>query len=123
MRPNRVSQSWPQYEQTVNHSNTGGGTAEWTETGVGRVICVIGLGAGNSRGKGGILYNAIIFPLFLKRAYDDKDVQEWIIRQSRLDLGDGPPRVAHPSAANRTLPGPYAATRLAQRHHLARRRC
>ena len=55
------------------------------EVGVRRLICVTGLGAGNSRGKGGILYNAVFFPLFLKRAYDDKDVQEWIIRQSKLD--------------------------------------
>ncbi len=55
------------------------------ETGIRRLMCVTGLGAGNSRGKGGILYSAIFFPLCLKRAYDDKDVQEWIIRKSRLD--------------------------------------
>lgn len=55
------------------------------EVSVGRLICVTGLGAGDSRGKGGILYNAVFFPLFLKRAYDDKDVQEWIIRASKLD--------------------------------------
>ncbi len=55
------------------------------EASVRRLICVTGLGAGDSRGKGGILYNAVFFPLFLKRAYDDKDVQEWIIRESKLD--------------------------------------
>jgi uncharacterized protein YbjT (DUF2867 family) len=27
----------------------------------------------------------VIFPLLLKRVYDDKDVQEWIIRSSGLD--------------------------------------
>jgi putative NADH-flavin reductase len=43
------------------------------ETDVKRLICVTGLGAGNSRGKGGCLYNAI-FPLFLKPTYDNKDV-------------------------------------------------
>jgi putative NADH-flavin reductase len=53
--------------------------------GVKRLISVTGLGAGNSRGHGGLLYDAVIFPLFLKRVYDDKDVQEWIIRSSGLD--------------------------------------
>jgi putative NADH-flavin reductase len=41
-----------------------------------RLISVTGLGAGDSRGHGGLLHDAI---------YADKDVQEWIIRPSRLD--------------------------------------
>jgi putative NADH-flavin reductase len=53
--------------------------------GVKRLITVTGLGAGDSRGHGGLLYDAIVFPLFLKRVYDDKDVQEWIVRSSGLD--------------------------------------
>jgi uncharacterized protein YbjT (DUF2867 family) len=53
--------------------------------GVKRLIIVTGLGAGESRGHGSLLYDAIIFPLLLKRVYDDKDVQEWIIRSSGLD--------------------------------------
>ena len=53
--------------------------------GVKRLIAVTGLGAGDSRGHGGLLYDAIVFPLLLKRVYDDKDVQEWIIRSSGLD--------------------------------------
>ena len=53
--------------------------------GVKRLIAVTGLGAGDSRGHGGLLYDAFVFPLFLKRVYDDKDVQEWIIRSSGLD--------------------------------------
>jgi putative NADH-flavin reductase len=55
------------------------------EAGVKRLICVTGLGAGDSRGKGGCIYNNFFFPLLLKRAYDDKDVQEDIIRNSTLD--------------------------------------
>src|SRR5262245_18963346 len=47
--------------------------------GVQRLIAVTGLGAGDSRGHGGFLYDAVAFPLLLKRVYDDKDVQEWII--------------------------------------------
>jgi putative NADH-flavin reductase len=53
--------------------------------GVTRLIAVTGLGAGDSRGHGGLLYDAVVFPLLLKRVYDDKDVQEWIIRSSGLD--------------------------------------
>lgn len=53
-------------------------------SGVRRLICVTGLGAGESRGRGGILYNTALC-LFLGRIYADKDVQERIIRKSRLD--------------------------------------
>jgi putative NADH-flavin reductase len=49
-----------------------------------RLICVTGLGAGDSRGRGGFLYNAVLC-LILGRIYADKDAQEWIIRRSRLD--------------------------------------
>ena len=53
--------------------------------GVKRLIAVTGLGAGDSRGHGGLIYDAVVFPLLLKRVYDDKDVQEWIVRSSGLD--------------------------------------
>ena len=53
--------------------------------GVKRLVSVTGLGAGDSRGHGGLLYDRVVFPLLLKRVYDDKDVQEWIIRSSGLD--------------------------------------
>ena len=53
--------------------------------GVKQLITVTGLGAGDSRGHGGFLYDAVLFPLLLKRVYDDKDVQEWIVRSSGLD--------------------------------------
>jgi putative NADH-flavin reductase len=50
-----------------------------------RLICVTGIGAGDSRDKGGFLYSAVLLPLLLKRVYDDKDVQEQIISNSTLD--------------------------------------
>jgi NAD(P)H-binding len=50
-----------------------------------RLVAVTGLGAGDSRGHGGLLYDGVVLPLLLKRVYDDKDVQEWIIRSSGLD--------------------------------------
>jgi putative NADH-flavin reductase len=67
------------------------------EAAVKRLICVTGFGAGDSRGHGGFVYN-LAFHLLLGRVYDDKDVQEWILRRSKLDwvivrpviLTDGP---------------------------------
>ena len=53
--------------------------------GVKRLIAVTGLGAGDSRGHGGFLYDTVAFPLLLKRVYDDKDAQELLIRSSGLD--------------------------------------
>ena len=49
-----------------------------------RLICITGFGAGDSRGRGGFLYNAALC-LILSRIYADKDAQEWIIRRSQLD--------------------------------------
>jgi putative NADH-flavin reductase len=49
-----------------------------------RLICITGFGTGDSRGRGGFLYNAALC-LILSRIYADKDAQEWIIRRSRLD--------------------------------------
>jgi uncharacterized protein YbjT (DUF2867 family) len=49
-----------------------------------RLICVTGFGAGDSRGYGGFLYN-VAFHLLVGRIYDDKDVQERIVRRSKLD--------------------------------------
>jgi putative NADH-flavin reductase len=67
------------------------------EAQVKRLICVTGFGSGDSRGRGGFVYNTA-FHLLLGRVYDDKDVQERIIRSSKLDwvivrpviLTDGP---------------------------------
>ncbi len=48
-----------------------------------RLICLTGFGAGDSRNQGGFLYDAT-FNLFLGRIYDDKNVQEHLIRNSEL---------------------------------------
>jgi putative NADH-flavin reductase len=50
-----------------------------------RLLCVTGIGAGDSRGHGGFLYDKIINPLLLKTIYEDKDRQEAIVQNSRLD--------------------------------------
>jgi putative NADH-flavin reductase len=54
------------------------------EARVKRLICVTGFGAGDSSGSGGFLYN-VAFHLLLGRIYNDKDVQERIVRRSKLD--------------------------------------
>jgi putative NADH-flavin reductase len=50
-----------------------------------RLICVTGIGAGDSRNHGGFFYDKIIYRLLLKRIYEDKDRQEAIVRESGLD--------------------------------------
>ena len=52
--------------------------------GVRRLICVTGFGAGDSRASVGCL-QGVVFLMFLGRAYDDKDIQERVIRTSGLD--------------------------------------
>jgi putative NADH-flavin reductase len=52
---------------------------------VSRLVCITGLGAGDSAGHGGFLFDNLIFPLLLKRVYADKNRQEAIVRDSGLD--------------------------------------
>lgn len=55
------------------------------QTGVRRLLCVTGIGAGNSKGHGGFLYDRIFYPLLLKGVYADKDRQESLIEASDVD--------------------------------------
>ena len=50
-----------------------------------RLVCITGVGAGETKGHGGFLYDRILFPLFTKRMYEDKDIQETLIQKSSLD--------------------------------------
>jgi putative NADH-flavin reductase len=50
-----------------------------------RLVCITGVGAGETKGHGGFLYDRILFPLITKRVYEDKEVQEAIIQKSSLD--------------------------------------
>lgn len=47
-----------------------------------KLIAVTGIGAGDSKGHGGFLYDRIFKPLFLKTIYEDKDREEEIITSS-----------------------------------------
>lgn len=50
-----------------------------------RLICITGMGAGDSRGHGGFLYDHLIQPMLLRGVYEDKDRQEELIQESGLD--------------------------------------
>ncbi len=50
-----------------------------------KYIAVTGVGAGDSRGHGGFLYDSIFKPLFLKTIYEDKDREESLIKASNAD--------------------------------------
>jgi len=52
---------------------------------ISRLVCITGLGAGDSAGHGGFFFDKLIFPLLLKKVYADKNRQETIVRDSGLD--------------------------------------
>jgi putative NADH-flavin reductase len=62
------------------------------------LLLVTGIGAGESKGHGGFMYDKITSALFLRKIYKDKNRQEILVRSSQLDwcivrpgfLTDGP---------------------------------
>jgi len=52
---------------------------------VSRLVCLTGIGAGDSAGHGGFFFDKVIFPLLLRNVYADKNRQEAIVRDSGLD--------------------------------------
>ncbi|MET2830955.1 NAD(P)-dependent oxidoreductase [Mesorhizobium shangrilense] len=52
---------------------------------VSRLVAITGMGAGDSAGHGGFLFDKLIFPLLLRKVYADKNRQEAIIKGSDLD--------------------------------------
>ena len=50
-----------------------------------RLVAITGIGAGESAGHGGFLFDNLIFPLLLRKVYADKNRQESIIKNSELD--------------------------------------
>jgi putative NADH-flavin reductase len=77
--------------------------AAMAEHGVKRLVCVTGIGAGDSKGHGGFLYDRIFNPLLLKTIYADKDRQEALIRASETEW-----TIVRPGfLTNGTLTGTY----------------
>jgi len=70
---------------TVFSQGTKNVLAAMAEHGVRRLVCVTGIGAGDSAGHGGFLYDWLFKPLLLKTIYEDKDRQEALIRASDMD--------------------------------------
>jgi putative NADH-flavin reductase len=58
---------------------------EMQRRGVGRLVAITGMGAGDSAGHGGFLFDRLFELLMLRKVYADKDCQEAIIRGSGLD--------------------------------------
>jgi hypothetical protein len=50
-----------------------------------RLVCITGVGAGETKGHGGFLHDRIIWPLFTRVIYEDKNRLEAMIRNSSLD--------------------------------------
>ncbi|OGA56284.1 MAG: flavin reductase [Betaproteobacteria bacterium RIFCSPLOWO2_12_FULL_62_58] len=78
-----VKAPWPRV--TVFSEGTRNVLQAMKKAGVKRLICVTGIGAGDSKGHGGFLYDRIFTPLLLKPAYADKDRQESLIKASDVD--------------------------------------
>jgi hypothetical protein len=55
------------------------------EQNIRRLVCITGLGAGDSRGHGGFFFDRLFLPLLLRKVYEDKNRQEDAIRSSTLD--------------------------------------
>ena len=53
--------------------------------GVRRLVCITGIGAGESKGHVGFLYDRIMLPFVVKNIYEDKNRQEEVIKQSDLE--------------------------------------
>ncbi len=52
---------------------------------VSRLVAITGIGAGDSNGHGGFIFDNLIFPLLLRKVYADKNRQENLITNSGLD--------------------------------------
>jgi uncharacterized protein YbjT (DUF2867 family) len=68
-----------------------------------RLICITGIGAGDSAGHGGFVFDNLIFPLLLRKVYADKNRQEAIVRESGLDWVLVRPSVLNNKAGRDTI--------------------
>lgn len=68
-----------------------------------RLICITGIGAGDSAGHGGFLFDYLILPLLLRKVYADKNRQENIVRNSGLDWVLVRPSVLNNKPARNTI--------------------
>src|ERR671910_447172 len=53
--------------------------------GVRRLVCLTGIGTGDSKGHGGFFFDRVLLPFVVRNQYEDKDRQEEIVRRSGLE--------------------------------------
>jgi uncharacterized protein YbjT (DUF2867 family) len=75
----------PFREVTALSAATNAIVAAMKAAAVPRLVCITGIGAGDSAGHGGFLFDRLILPALLRKVYADKDRQEAIVRASGLD--------------------------------------
>jgi putative NADH-flavin reductase len=68
-----------------------------------RLIAITGIGAGDSRGHGGFLFDRLIFPLLLRKVYADKNRQEAVVRDSGLEWGLVRPAILNDKAGGKSV--------------------
>lgn len=77
--------------------------AAMTTRGLRRLLCVTGMGAGDSRGHGPWWYDALVRPTILRSVYADKERQEEVVRRSGLEWTIVRPAVLAESRADRVV--------------------
>lgn len=75
----------PFKEMTMLSEGTRKLIGEMHNLSINRLVCITGIGAGESKGHGPWWYNWIVQPLILRGVYDDKTRQEKLVRESSLD--------------------------------------
>lgn len=78
-----VKVPWP--APTVFSEGTRNLLEAMKKAGVKRLVCVTGIGAGDSKGHGGWFYDRIFLPILGRSIYADKDRQEALIKASDVD--------------------------------------
>jgi putative NADH-flavin reductase len=68
-----------------------------------RLIAITGIGAGDSLGHGGFLFDRLIFPLLLRKVYTDKNRQEALVRDSGLDWVIVRPAILNDKVGGKTI--------------------
>lgn len=98
----------PFKQMTLLSAGTANLVAAMKQAGVSRLVCLTGIGAGESRGHGPWWYDWLVQPLLLRGVYQDKDRQEAVVRGSGLDW----PLVRPGALTNATAkdPGPCASS-------------
>lgn len=103
---------------TIYSTGTGNIIAAMDKQGVRRLVCITGIGSGDSRGHGGFLYDRIFLPLILNQGYLDKTRQEEKIKRSDLDwVIVRPAQLTNGKAINTyrvLLDGNYTAKKIAR---------